>query len=227
MLRTNLSTRPFYNDRAVRGGIAVLVVLAAALTAFNGMQIMSLSSRNSELASRAEAAENKAAELREQARVVRQSLNREEVDAVQAAAREANTLIDRRAFSWTDLFNRFEETLPPDVRIVAITPQTDNEGRMLVAVTVVSRKSENLDTFVERLEDTGAFTAVIARQEETLDDGSLRSVIQGYYKQVARSPAADSSAPASDSSKQGANVSPANTPPANETPRPPSTERQP
>ena len=46
----------------------------------------------------------------------------------QAAAREANQLIDRRAFSWTDLFNRFEETLPADVRIVAVTPQVDTRG---------------------------------------------------------------------------------------------------
>ena len=35
MLRTNLSTRPFYNERAVRVGIVVAVVLTAALTAFN------------------------------------------------------------------------------------------------------------------------------------------------------------------------------------------------
>ncbi|HYU78939.1 MAG TPA: hypothetical protein VEK56_08130 [Vicinamibacterales bacterium] len=226
MLRTNLSTRPFYNERAVRGGIAVLVLLAAALTTFNGMQIMSLSSRNGELASRAEAAENKARELRNQARVVRQSLNRQEVDAVQAEAREANLLIDRRAFSWTDLFNRFEETLPPDVRIVAITPQTDTEGRMLVAVTTISRKYENLDTFVERLEDTGAFSGVISRQDETLDDGTLRSVIQGYYKQVSR-PAAVSSPPASDSNDAAANTSPVNRSPTTAKPRLRSAEGKP
>ena len=45
-------------------------------------------------------------------------------------------IIEQRAFSWTDLFNRFEETLPADVRIVAVQPQIDKDERMLVAVTV-------------------------------------------------------------------------------------------
>ena len=81
-------------------------------------------------------------------------INRDQLAAVQAAAREANQLIDRRAFSWTDLFNRFEETLPGDVRIAAVPPQVDPQGRMLVAVTVISRRVEDLDGFIEALEKT-------------------------------------------------------------------------
>ena len=92
----------------------------------------------------------------------------------QAAAREANQLIDRRAFSWTDLFNRFEETLPPDVRIAAVQPQVDADGRMLVAVTVVSRRVEDLDEFIEALEETGAFTErAVAAGRRREEDGTL------------------------------------------------------
>jgi hypothetical protein len=127
---------------------------------------------------------------------------------VQAAAREANRLIDRRAFSWTDLFNRFEATLPGDVRIASVTPQLDQQGRMLVAITVVSRRVEELDGFIEALEKTGAFQEVLSRQEEAQEDGTLRSVIQGYYRpstatvqpaserSAAASPAEPSEAPA-------------------------------
>ncbi len=215
MLRTNLSTRPFYNERAVRAVIGVLVLLTAALTAFNAAELLTLNSRNSEFVGRAEASEAKAAELREQARQTQQSLNRAEVEAVQAAAREANMLIERRAFSWTDLFNRFEETLPPDVRIVAVTPQMDNHGRMLVAVTIISRKAGDFETFIDRLQATGAFAAVLERQGETLEDGTLRSVLQGYYTQSRHPEAAVSSPPASDSSTAPGNQSPGKaTPPA-------------
>jgi hypothetical protein len=210
MLRTNLSTRPFYNERAVRAVIGVLVLLTAALTAFNAAQLLTLNSRNSEFVGRAEASEAKAAELREQARRTQQSLNRAEVEAVQAAAREANMLIERRAFSWTDLFNRFEETLPPDVRIVAVTPQMDNQGRMLVAVTIISRKAGDFETFIDRLQATGAFAGVISRHDETMEDGSMRSVLQGYYTQSRRSEAAVSPPPASDASGDQGNRSPAN-----------------
>lgn len=211
MLHINLSTRPFYNDRAVRIGIAVFVILTAALTVFNASQILTLNARNAEFVGRAEDAEARAVELRQQAVLTRQALDREELGAVQAAAREANLLIERRAFSWTDLFNRFEETLPADVRIGAVHPQIDTEGRMLVAVTVISRRAEDLATFIEQLEQTGAFRGLLTPQEEVQLDGTLRSVIQGYYGPQPGVPAIQP-ASASDSGGAGRGNLPANAP---------------
>ena len=181
MLRTNLATRPFYNERAVTTGIAVVVLIVTALSAFNALQVASLNRENNEYVARAEAADRRAVELRQQAEVVRQSLNKAELTAVQAAAREANLLIDRRAFSWTDLFNKFEETLPADVRIAAVQPQIDEDGRMLVAINVIYRRVEDVNEFADRLVDTGEFRGVASRADEAMEDGTLRSVLQGYY----------------------------------------------
>jgi hypothetical protein len=191
MLRTNLSTRPFYNERPIRLGIAAAIVAVALFTAFNAMQVMTLTQQNRELAARADAAEARARDVRTRASATEKALNEGDVAVVQAAAREANMLIERRAFSWTDLFNRFEDTLPADVRIAAVQPQQDEEGRMLVAVTVVSRQVEDLDAFIEQLERTGAFRAVLSRNDRSEEDGTQRSVIQGYYEpQSAATPAA-------------------------------------
>lgn len=184
----NLSTRPFYNERLVRVVLGLVSLLVLGLAAFNVIQVMRLTSRDSEVRSQADAAEADAVRLRSEARVIRQTINREQLAAVQAAAREANQLIDRRAFSWTDLFNRFEATLPGDVRIASVTPQLDQQGRLMVAVTVISRRVEELDGFIEALEKTGAFQEVLSRQEEAQEDGTLRSVIQGYYRPSAAPP---------------------------------------
>ena len=189
MLRTNLSTRPFYNDRPIRLGIAIAVIAIAALTLFNGTRLLTLNQQNSELAARADAAESRTRELRSRADTVRKTLVQENITIVQGAAREANLLIARRAFSWTDLFNRFEETLPADVRIASIEPQQDEQGRMLVAITVQARRVEDLDEFIERLEKTGAFRGVLARQETADESGTLLSAIQGYYTPPAVAPA--------------------------------------
>jgi len=190
----NLSTRPFYNHRLVRVTLGVLSLLVLAFTAFNVIQVLRLTSRDAHVRTEAERAEGDAGKLRSQAASIRQTINRDQLSAVQSAAHEANQLIDRRAFSWTDLFNRFEATLPGSVRIASVTPQVDQQGRMLVAVTVLSRRVEDLDGFIEALEKTGAFQEVLSRQEEAQEDGTLRSVIQGYYH-VANSPA-QASAPA-------------------------------
>jgi hypothetical protein len=210
MQPVNLSTQPFYNTRLVRVVLALGTLLVIGLTAFNIIQAMRLSSRDVEVRREADAAEAEAARLRAQAAVIRQTINREQLTAVQAAAREANQLIDRRSFSWTDLFNRFEATLPGNVRIASVTPQVDKDGRMLVAVTVVSRRVEDLDGFIEALEKTGAFQEVLSRQEEAQTDGTLRSVIQGYYRVPAAPPQAAEATPAGAPAPPG--EAPASTP---------------
>lgn len=181
MLRTNLATRPFYNDRPIRIGIALATVTVALFTLYNGARVLTLNQQNRELVAQADAAEARTRELRGRAESLRKALAQADVTVVQAAAREANLLIAQRAFSWTDLFNRFEETLPANVRIANVQPQQDDQGRMLVAVTVQSRRVEDLDEFIERLEQTGAFRGVLSRQESVDESGALLSVIQGYY----------------------------------------------
>src|SRR5690606_25799766 len=122
VLQTNLATRPFYNERLVRVILGIVGIAAVALLLFDATQILRLRARNADVRIEAEAAEAEAARLREESRTIRQSLDRSQLETAQVAASEANLLIDRRAFSWTDLFNRFEATLPPGVRIVAVTP---------------------------------------------------------------------------------------------------------
>ncbi|MEW6323230.1 MAG: hypothetical protein AB1635_19345 [Acidobacteriota bacterium] len=192
MLRANLSTRPFYNERLVRLALVLVGAIAVALTVYDVSQIVALTRRSTELAARTAAAETRARALREQGRDIRQALSSSDVEAVRAAAVEANALIERRAFSWTELFNRFEETLPADVRVIAVQPQVDQEGRLLVVITTMARRVEDVDAFIGRLEEAGGFSGVLSRQEETQDDGTLRSVIQGYYAATSSRPSSES-----------------------------------
>ena len=116
-----------------------VVIAVAALTAFNAARDSDAARSGTPISRRARRqAEARSRSLREQASALRKTVDQGDIAVVQAAAREANLLIERRAFSWTDLFNRFEETLPADVRIAAVQPQIDDQGRMLVAVTVIS-----------------------------------------------------------------------------------------
>jgi HPt (histidine-containing phosphotransfer) domain-containing protein len=215
MLRTNLATNPFYNERAVRVSLAGAVIVVAALTAFNVQQVLALNTRNSEMTFRAQEAERETAQFTEQARTIRQALNTGEVTAMQKAAREANMLIERRVFSWTDLFNQFERTLPPDVRIAAVEPQVDAEGRLLVNVTVVSKNPEDLSEFMDRLEVSGSFRDVLSRQDTVEEEGTTRSIIQGYYQPASALPAGG---PADTSDREGGSGNESSGSPSNTTP---------
>src|SRR5437870_842381 len=108
MLRSNLSTRPFYNERAVHLLLVLAAVLALVFTVFNVTRVISLSGENTELIVRAGDEESRARQLRTAAQRTRQSLDPKAIETVSASAREANAIIDRRLFSWTELFNYFE-----------------------------------------------------------------------------------------------------------------------
>ena len=192
MLRTNLATRPFYNDRAVRTALLGLALIAVGLILFNAIEILRLERAGRE--ARQTVAQNaaQARDLREKARVIRQSINQTALQAVQVSTRDANALIDRRAFSWTALLNYFQATLPPDVRIASVTPQVDDDGRMLVAISCFTRRAEDLYEFADALETTGAFSDVLPRQLSTEEDGTLRAEVQGYYLGPVRGAAAPS-----------------------------------
>jgi hypothetical protein len=205
MLSGNLATRPFYNERLVRGALVVALASALIWAALNVTTLVSLSQQSAMLGDRIRSEGLRAAGARTEADTIRRGLNVAELEQVAAAASEANALIARRTFSWTGLFNQLESTLPADVRLVEVQPQTDDKGRLLLSLTVVSRKIEDLDEFIRGLEATGAFSGVVSRSDEALDDGSIASTLQGYYTN-----AATLAAPASDSSSVSA--APARTP---------------
>ena len=210
MLRTNLSTRPFYNERAVRSVLALFGVIALVLTLFNIYQVIRLQGQSRD--SRQTLAQNDqlARELRQKAQEIRKGIDRAKLDAVQTAAREANSLIDRRTFSWTELLNYFQATLPPDVRIAGVMPQADTDGRRLVQISVFSRRVEDLEEFMDALEKTGAFSGVLPRTEQAEESGTHRTELQAYYAPV-DTPAAGKP-PASSESGSGGSATNASAP---------------
>ncbi len=181
MLRTNLATSPFYNERLVHVVLGLAALLIVGLTVFDLVEWRSLSGRHTQLVGRVYEAERQAATLRIDAAGARRRVDREALERVAAAAREANALIDKRTFSWTELLNRLEATLPADVRVQSIQPATDKEGRLTVAMVVLGRRAEDIEQFIEHMEATGAFRNVVTRAETTNPQGMLEANLEGQY----------------------------------------------
>jgi hypothetical protein len=168
-------------------GVAAAVVVG--LTIFNAVQMVRLGMSQYTLGASAAAAEAEAERLTTEAARIRSQINPEELEVVASEAREANAIIDQRAFSWTDLFAQFEATLPPDVRITAVRPRLERGGAFVVGVSVEARRPEDLDAFIEALEGQGGFREVLSVQEQTTPGGLLQAVVEGAYVPPARVPA--------------------------------------
>jgi Tfp pilus assembly protein PilN len=183
VLKSNLATRPFYNERGVRTALVAIGVLVFALTLFNLVRFAMLSSQQSALDEQIARDEQAAASLMQSAARIRQSINQRELTEVSRAARDANAIIARRTFSWTELFNRIEETLPPDVMLTSVRPSFD-KGTTQVSMTVVGRRVEDVDRFMEQLEQTRAFVEVLSTEEKRNDDGTYLVTLSGEYRRA-------------------------------------------
>ena len=189
MIRTNLSTRPFYNERVVHVWLIALALAVVAGTAFNASRVIRYSRSDTRLATQASRDESRAGDLRKQAAALRASVDPRQVDFAAADARQANDLIDRRTFSWTELFNRFETTLPDEVRITSVRPRVDRDRGIILSVSVSAKGVDDVSMFIDNLEETGAFANVRPTDEHIDDTGILQSTLEAEYIPSAGKPA--------------------------------------
>jgi Tfp pilus assembly protein PilN len=182
MLNTNLATRPFYNQTAVRVWLAAAALVVIVATVFNVWEWFSYVRSDAALEAQAAADEAKAAELRQNAVRLRSSVDANQIQAIASDALQANDLIDRRIFSWTDLFNRFEVTIPAGVRITSVRHRVDKDRGSVLTVAVLARGVGDINAFLDSLENDGGFADLIAHDETMTDDGDIEAVIETVYR---------------------------------------------
>jgi Tfp pilus assembly protein PilN len=181
VIRTNLSTRPFYNERAVHLWLLVGAVIVAAMTVLNLTAVLRYRQGDSEAARQADADEARTAQVRQQIATLRASVDPRQIDAASAAARQANELIDRRTFSWTELLNHLETTLPDEAHIVAVRPKLDRDGHIVLTLNILARDVDDVNEFMESLEQTGSFKNPRPTIERFNDQGLFESTIEANY----------------------------------------------
>jgi type IV pilus assembly protein PilN len=156
MLRPNLSTRPFYNERAVYAAVVVVALLVLAVTVWQGVRVVRLSRYKTDLNAAITRDRSQAQAFANQAQQTRRGLDQQELAVVVTRAKEANELIERRTFSWTALFNQLGSTLPEDVMLMGVHPEF-KDGETQVSLAVQGKRFDDIDAFWDRLEKTGSF----------------------------------------------------------------------
>ncbi|HEV3482882.1 MAG TPA: hypothetical protein VGR97_11225 [Candidatus Acidoferrales bacterium] len=76
-----------------------------------------------------------------------------------------NSLIDERSFPWTKIFTDLENTLPPGVRVVSISPQLVN-GRAEVTLKIGALTDESKIQFLQAIEKSSVFSGMVVKDEK-------------------------------------------------------------
>jgi len=157
----NLASEPFRRDRPAIVGFSALAVLAAILL---GIQITTIVAERHQAADTRLTIDRLNAQLRtigeQQARLnatLRQSENAEVLER----SLFLNTLIERKAISWTRIFADLEKVMPYNVRLVSVRlPEVDSQNAVLLDMVVGAKEVQPVLEFLKRLESSPQFGPV-------------------------------------------------------------------
>ena len=181
MLKINLATRPFYNERVIDTVLLLLGTGALVLMALGGRTVLQLSNTYADVVRTAELSELQTGTVTQEMVTLNQSVSEDELERLRLSAAEANRLIDQRVFSWTELFNVIEETLPDRVMLTGLRP-TGTSGSMSLTIGVIGERVTDIEQFIEELEATGSVDNVLARQEQRTENGMYSAQLIGEFR---------------------------------------------
>lgn len=133
LLEINLATRPFRNNTLYWAGFGSASLLLAVVTGLNlWLFFRSGSSVEQYMQERATKQQRRSSLSKEEQRLGIK-LTKLDFKGLAQQAEFANDAIRRRVFSWTELFNRLEEVVPPEVMMTALRPEILPEGISVIA----------------------------------------------------------------------------------------------
>jgi type IV pilus assembly protein PilN len=154
----NLATEPFRRDRPMLAGSAAIATLLGLLLIFQVFTIVS---------ERRQAADIRIAIDRENAQLQAIAAQQTKLNATLRKPENAevlerslflNTLIDRKAISWTKIFADLEKVMPYNVRLVSVRlPQVDSNNQVLLDMVVGAKEVGPILGLLKHLEDAPQF----------------------------------------------------------------------
>lgn len=154
----NLASEPFRRDRALLVASAALGIVLVALL---GWQISAIVHERHQAAAIRVTIDRLSTQLRsigsEQAKL-NATLRRPENAEVLERSLFLNTLIERKAISWSKIFADLEKVLPYNVRLVSVRlPEVDSENAVLLDMLVGAKEVQPVLELLRKLEASPQF----------------------------------------------------------------------
>lgn len=157
----NLASEPFRRDRPALVALSALAVLGCVLL---GIQVATILSERHEAADTRVTIDRLNAQLKTvdtaQARL-NGTLRRSENAEVMERSLFLNTLIERKAISWTRIFADLEKVMPYNVQLVQVRlPEVDSQNNVLLDMVVGAKEVGPVLELLKRLEGSPQFGPV-------------------------------------------------------------------
>lgn len=172
-IEINLASRPFRNDTPIIVALTLLVLVTVAFTAHNSYTYFTADTRLVNLEQELVDHRARMREFEEEASALRKKLGEIDMSTIAPQADFVSSVLQARNFSWTRLFNAFEDVQPWNVRLIAIRPQFSG-GNVDIEVSAVAQDHEAYLGFQTALHESPMFDKVVPGGYETEPGGSRR-----------------------------------------------------
>jgi type IV pilus assembly protein PilN len=190
----NLATRPYEDSRQFwiywGTGLALLSI-ATALLLF--MTVTGLIRASGDRAQIAKLEQQIAAYDREKAQAVA-VLNQPQNRELRDQSRFLNELFERKAFSWTRVFEDLEQVMPAHLRVISIHPNVSGDNNVTIRLMVGGESQIQALDLVRKMENSQHFkqTKIIRADAVTDNNGEgdrVRAEIEAAYTPLPQAPA--------------------------------------
>jgi len=172
----NLSTRPFPAYRLVNLGLAFVLIVLVAVSAWQAYGFVRFSSMTRAIRDSEQQARVEADALGRHLAELESRLDRPEAAAKLSEIGFLNRLIARKELSWTRLFANLEEMVPESVHLVSLTPDVGANDPVVLHINLRGRSIADVSRFVEALERSAVFEKVVVSVEQKSDLGGSTDV---------------------------------------------------
>lgn len=173
----NLASSPYRNDLPIWAALGVLSAFALAFTGYNAWAFFTADARRAELEAEIAGHRDRMEKMNAKADELKAALAKVDEETLASQAEFVSSILERRNFSWTQLFNALERVTPWDVKLVSIRPQFETlnrrtgEERVRVQVQGIGRSFESFLGLQESLQDASMFSEITpADYERQADD---------------------------------------------------------
>jgi hypothetical protein len=181
----NLAREPFRRDRPMLVGSAVAAVLMVVTLALLISLTISERTRTRDTRAAINQVNRQLASIRTEQGKLDAEMRKPGNEVALDRSVLINTLIARKAISWTRIFSDLEKVLPPNVRVLAIRPQVNSRNQLFLDMTVASDAPEPVIGFIIKLEGSDIFgsAAVSTITPPTQTDNFYRYRLSVNYAQ--------------------------------------------
>jgi Tfp pilus assembly protein PilN len=170
-LHVNLASRPFRDYRPVYA-VVVVTSLVVAFMMLNNFDTWYRYQRDTS-STRTDISryEKQIEQERRRAEVANRQIKTIDLTALGKQSKFVNAQLAERAFSWSELLDRLEATIPNDVRINSVAPSFSDDGQVHLNLSCEARSTNGMIGTINRFNSSRYFYKPFPTNEDLTESG--------------------------------------------------------